>query len=474
MDGTSPLSTPDPPTQRAAQPPARVVVVGAGFAGLAAARALTARRGPGSPEGIEATIVDRNNFHTFLPLLYQVATAGLEPGDVAYPVRTVFRRRQGVQFRHADVVGIDVDGRRVHLDDGAALSYDHLIVASGAAANYFDVDGAAEHALPLYMLSDARRLRNQLLATLESADAHPDRFDGAAPGFVVVGAGPTGVETAGALVELLQVAVRRDRLRLDAERTRVVLVDMVDRVLPGSRPDASRYAEQSLRRRGVDVRLGDGVAAVEHHCVRLRSGVRIPASLVVWAGGVTVAGTPADGLPGERGRNGRVAVGEDLSLPRHPEVHVVGDAAAVPDGRGGLCPQLAQVAIQSGRHAGRQVRRLGAGLTPEPFTYLDKGTMATIGRRAAVAEVPHLPTIRGTVGWLAWLGLHLVYLIGFRNRLMVLLNWLWRYIDWPSGPRVIVADPHARPAPRPTSTPGDVGSARPDGEPPPPGGQVVS
>lgn len=457
MDGTSPPSTGHGRAGGSIGPAAVrvVVVVGAGFAGLAAARALTARRGPGSPDGIEVTVVDHNNFHTFLPLLYQVATAGLEPGDVAYPVRTVFRRRDGVQFRHAGVAGFDTTGRRVLLDDGTSLPYDHLIVASGATANYFGIDGAAEHALPLYVLADARCLRNQLLATLESADAHPDRFDGGAPAFVVVGAGPTGVETAGALVELLQVAVRRDRLRLDAERTRVVLVDMGDRVLPGFRPAAGRYAERSLRRRGVEVRLGDGVAAVEPGCVRLHSGTRVPASVVVWAGGVTVAGTAADGLPGTRGRGGRVVVGEDLSLPGHPDIHVVGDAAAVPDGHGGLCAQLAQVAIQSGRHAGRQVRRRRAGLAAEAFAYRDKGIMATIGRRAAVAEVPHVPTVRGTVGWLAWLGLHLVYLIGFRNRLMVLLNWLWRYVDWPSGPRVIVADHPTRPAPEPWVPPPD-------------------
>lgn len=428
-------------------PAVRVVVIGAGFAGLAAARALVARRGPGSAAGLEVTIVDRNNFHTFLPLLYQVATAGLEPGDVAYPVRTIFRRRGSVLFRHAAVVGIDVAGRRVLLDDGVALPYDHLVVSSGATANFFGVPGASENALPLYVLADARRLRNQLLTVLEAVDAHPERYGGGAPSFVVVGAGPTGVETAGALVELLQVAVRRDRLRLDAERTRVTLVDMGDRVLPGFRDDASHYARSTLERRGVAVRLGAGVAAVEADSVALTSGERLPAAVVVWAGGVTVAGTAADGLPGERAHGARVVVGEDLALPGHPEISVVGDAAAVPDGQGGLCPQLAQVAIQSGRHAGRQVRCRLAGVPTEPFRYRDKGTMATIGRRAAVAQVPHVPTVRGTIGWLAWLGLHLVYLIGFRNRLMVLLNWCWRYVDWPSGPRVIVADHRPPPGP---------------------------
>jgi NADH dehydrogenase len=259
---------------------------------------------------------------------------------------------------------------------------------------------------------------------------------------VVVGGGPTGVETAGALLELVAVSVRRDRLRIDPERTRVVLVDVAERLLSGFSETAGRYAADTLRSRGVEVHLGERVAEVTENGVRLSDGTTVPADAVVWAGGVTVTGTLADGLPVEQAGGGRVVVGPDLSVPGRPEVFVVGDAAAAPLGRGrpGTAPQLAQGAIQSGRHAGQEVLRRVEGATPEPFAYRDKGVMATIGRHAAVAELPRLPTVGGTLGWLAWLGLHLVYLIGFRNRLVVLLNWTWRYFDWPSGPRLIVAD----------------------------------
>lgn len=418
----------------AAVPGPRVAVLGAGFAGLAAARRL-------SRTEAQVTVIDQHNFHTFLPLLYQVATAGLEPADVAYPVRTIFGRADNVEFRHGRVVGCDLDRREVRLDGGDAVGYDQLIVATGAAVAYFGVAGAREGALPLYTLHDARRLRNRLLGVLEEVDAHPERFDDGAPCFVVVGGGPTGVETAGAIVELLAVCERRDRLRLDPERTRVVLVDAGDRLLPGFRSVAGRYAADTLRARGVEVRLGAKVAGVTDAEVRFADGTSLAGAVVVWAAGLSVDGTLAASLDLERGAGGRVAVRDDLSVPGHPEVFVVGDAAAVPAAPGAsACPQLAQVAIQSGRHAGAQALGRMRGEPTEPFRYLDKGIMAAIGRRSAVAQLPVGPVWRGTIGWLAWLGLHLVYLIGFRNRLQVLLNWCWRYLDWPSGPRLIVGD----------------------------------
>jgi NADH dehydrogenase len=416
------------------QSPARVVVVGGGFGGLSAARALAGR-------AIDVTVIDRHNFHTFEPLLYQVATAGLEPADVAYPVRAIFGREPNITFRHGKVTGVDLDRRVVTIDDGSTLDYDYLIVATGATAAFFGIDGAAQNARPLYTLRDARLLRNHLLATLETADAHPERFDGG-PTFVVVGGGPTGVEMAGALGELISVAILRDRLRIDPARSKVILLDMGDRLLPTFAEAASRYALDSLRGRGVDVRLGTGVSEVTGEGVRLADGSTIDADAVIWAAGITVDGTLASSLPVPRTRGGRVEVEPDLSLAGHPEVFVIGDAAAAPMGHGRqeTTPQLAQGAIQGGRHAGKQVLRRLAGHETLPFAYKNKGIMATIGRRAAVAEIPRVPVIRGTLGWLAWLGLHLVYLIGFRNRLVVLLNWTWRYFDWPSGPRLIVAD----------------------------------
>jgi NADH dehydrogenase len=418
----------------------RVVVVGAGFGGLAAARALAGRP-------IDTVLVDRHNFHTFQPLLYQVATAGLEPADVAYPVRAIFGREPNIGFRCGTVTGIDLDGRVVEMADGSRLDYDHLVVASGATVAFFGIQGAAEHARPLYTLRDARLLRNHLLGVLEEADAHPERFDGG-PCFVVVGGGPTGVETAGALVELLAVAVRRDRLRIDPARTKVVLLDVAERLLTGFEAHAGSYARATLESRGVEVRLGQAVEDVGPNSVRLTDGSTVTAHAVIWAAGITVAGTLAASLPGPSSRQGRVQrvqVEADLSLPGHPEVFVVGDAAAAPLGPGrlGVVPQLAQGAIQGGRHAGEQILRRVNGQATLPFAYRDKGIMATIGRRAAVAQIPHLPVVRGTLGWLAWLGLHLVYLIGFRNRLVVVVNWSWRYFDWPSGPRLIVADVEA-------------------------------
>ncbi len=413
----------------------RVVVIGCGFAGLNAARQLARRP-------VQVTLVDQHNFHTFQPLLYQVATAGLDPSDVAYPVRTIVRRAPNIVFRHGAVASVELGTRRVTLTDGATVDYDHLIVGTGATAGFFGITGASEHALPLYTLRDARRLRNAVLATLEAADARPEDYDGGAPTFVVVGGGATGVETAGALMELLDVSVRQDRLRIDPRRTRVLLLDAGDRLLAGFSTALGRYASDTLRSRGVIVRLGEPVQEVTPTGVRLVGGEWIDAAVVVWAGGVTVDGTLGGALAVDHGRGGRVAVEDDLSLAGHPEVFVAGDAAAVPaaPGRSDPCPQLAQVAIQSGAHAARQILRRQAGEPTRPFTYRDKGMMATIGRGAAVTEFPGGLVLRGFLGWLAWLGLHIVYLIGFRNRLIVLLNWWWRYVNWPGGPRLIDAD----------------------------------
>ena len=433
----------------------RVVIVGGGFAGLAAARRLV-------DEPVDVEVVDQHNFHTFQPLLYQVATAGLDPADVAYPIRTVLRRAPNARFVHGRVFGFDLAARLVLLEDDRSLSYDYLIVASGATAAVFGVPGVAEHALFLYSLDDARIVRNQVLAALERSDAAaPDEKPASV--IVVVGGGPTGVETAGAMSELIDIVIRHDGLRLDPRRTRVVLLDAKERLLPGFAPVASAYAERILRARGVEVRLGLGVDAVSAAGVTLVGGELVTASVVIWAAGVTVDGTVAAGLPGRRGPGGRIVVDTDLSLPGHPEAFVAGDAAAVPGpdsavpgerqlqqgGTQRLLPQLAQVALQSGDHAACQVISRREGYPTTSFVYHDKGVMATIGRRSAVAQLPHGVIVRGSVGWIAWLVLHLVYLIGFRNRVVVLVNWIWRYFRWPSGPRLIIGDVPARPIAEP-------------------------
>ncbi len=416
------------------------MVIGAGFAGLSATRHLR-------DQPVAVTIVDHHNFHTFQPLLYQVATAGLDPADVAYPVRTIFGREPNVIFRHGRAQSVDVDTRQVGLADGTTLDYDQLIVATGATTGFFSVPGAPQHALPLYTLSDARRLRNTVLGCLEAADAHPEDFDGGAPTFVVVGGGATGVEISGRCSSCSTCrfagtgsastpsAPRSSSSKPATDSSPVSKKRRVAtprrRCAPGGRRPAPYGGGRGHRRR----RSASGTATT------------LQAAAVVWAGGVTVDGTLAATLPTGHGRGGRVALEPDLSVAGHPEVFVVGDAGAVPWGpaRPEACPQVAQVAIQSGKHAARQIVRRLQGQSTTAFSYHDKGLMATIGRHAAVAQLRRGPILRGTLGWLAWLGLHLVYLVGFRNRVVVLVNWAWRYLDWPSGPRLIVADVDADP-----------------------------
>ncbi|MDE3222912.1 MAG: FAD-dependent oxidoreductase, partial [Acidobacteriota bacterium] len=287
--------------------------------------------------------------------------------------------------------------------------------------------------------ADARKLRNRLLLSLERADVQAEHAS-VALNYVVVGGGPTGVETAGALSELIGVAIKRDGLQLDATKVRVRLIDLAPRLLTAFPESASKYAKKELESMGVDIEFGRSVVEVEEHALRFADGERLEAAAVIWAAGVTASGTLATDLQASSGPGGRVRVASDLRVLESTNVWAVGDGAAVPDGNGAYCPQLAPVAIQSGKHCARQIVRVLAGQATEPFVYKNKGIMATIGRRAAVAKLPVGGVIRGTLGWLAWLGLHLWYLVGFRNRLRVMINWTWRYFDWPSGPRLIVAD----------------------------------
>jgi NADH:ubiquinone reductase (H+-translocating) len=431
----------DSPDNVVARP--HVVVVGGGFAGVSTVKHL-------ANQPVRVTLIDRHNFHAFLPLLYQVATAGLEPADVAYPIRTIFGHAKNVRVRHARVKSVDRERNVVVLEDDTEIAYDHLVVATGAIATFFDIPGARNFAMPLYTLANARRLRNRLLRALEDADVAAESGP-VSLNFVVVGGGPTGVETSGALSELIDVAIRRDGLQLDPTRVRVKLVDVAPRLLTAFPESASAYAKKVLEKKRVDIDLGRSVVEVEERAIRFSDGERLEAAAVVWAAGVTAIGTLANVLEEKSGPSGRALVNSDLTILGSSNVWSVGDAAAIPNAKpddidtGPFLPPLVPLAIQSGKHCAKQILRVVHGQPTQPFRFHDKGIMATIGRRAAVAKLPHVGVIKGTLGWFAWLGLHLWYLVGFRNRLRVLINWMWRYFDWPSGPRLIVADAETAP-----------------------------
>ena len=409
----------------------RVVVIGAGFGGLAVVKGL--RDAP-----VDVVLVEANTFHTFQPLLYQVATAGLGADDVAYAVRGVFRRQRNVEVRMARATAVDVDARLVRLDVGGDLEYDTLVLAAGAVTASFGVDGVDDYAFPLKTLDDALDLRDHVLGRFERAHDDPSLVDDGALNVVVCGGGPTGVEMAGGLMELFTKVLRRDFPSLPVERARVVLVEAAERLLPPFSPGSSERARATLARRGVEVVLGVGVERVEPTRVYLADGAIVPAHTVVWATGVT-GGSLARTLRVSLTRAGRIEVGDDLSVPDHPEVFAIGDAAASrSDGGSAPLPQVAQPAIQGGRHVARQIVRRLAGRPTEPFHYHDKGSMATIGRHDAVADFPNGWRLSGFVGWVSWLGLHLVYLMGFRNRLAVLVNWSWNYVTYDHSARTLV------------------------------------
>ena len=419
-----------------------VVVVGAGFAGLAAVRRLAyaAERIP-----LRVTLVDRHNHHTFQPLIYQAATASLEPHSIGQNLRSELRGLP-VEVLYATVEDVDVEARRVHLVDDDPIAYDVLVLAAGAETASFGVEGVEEHAFPLKWLSQATRLREHLLATFERLDAAWLRSE--SPGsdrtvpnadstFVIAGAGPTGVELAGALAELIHRVIGRDHPGVRPEGTRVVLVEMGDDVLAPFQAESRRYVRDALEARGVEVRTGTAVEEVGADFVRLDDGEVIPTRTVVWTAGVQ-ANPLASALGAEQTGGGRLVVDDDLRLAGRDDVFVVGDLAGATDGHGELLPQVAPVAIQQGRHAALQAVRHLRGRPTEPFHYHDKGQMVTIGRHAAVAELAGDRTLFGTPGWFAWLGLHLLTIAGFRNRMSTLLNWSYNYAAVDRAARLIL------------------------------------
>ncbi len=417
----------------------QVVIVGAGFGGLAAAKAL-------ADAAVDITVVDKRNHHTFQPLLYQVATAGLGVDDICYATRGVFHRQRNARAIQGQVVDVDFDQQLVHLVDGAPLPYDHLVLALGAVTADYGVPGVREHAFGLKNAEEARTIRTHVLRRFEAADRTDNPQTAAAATTVVIaGGGPTGVEMAGGFAELFHRVLRRDFAELNLNQARVVLVEGQDRLLSSFSPKLSMKARKRLESMGVEVLLNTQVASVSEHSVELDNGSLLAADTLVWAAGVR-AHPLAEQLGLETTRGGRVVVDHYLRLPQHPEVFVIGDLAASPLADGDMVPQVAPGAIQGGNHAAKAIAASLLGVDAEPFGYKDKGSMATIGRNAAVVQLPSGIKVSGFLGWTAWLALHLVMLIGFRNRANVLVNWAWNYLTYDRGSRLIIEpDPNDPP-----------------------------
>jgi len=407
-----------------------VVVVGAGFGGLNAARAL--RRAP-----VQVVLVDRNNYHLFQPLLYQVATAGLEPEEIARPARAILRGQKNFDFRMVDVTRVDFAAKRLETSAGP-ISYDFLVLAPGGETNFFGLESMQRHGLGLKDIPDAIAIRNHVLTCFEQAMLEPDAEKRRELlTFIVVGGGPTGVEIAGALSELIRLVLVKDYPRLNIKDVRILLLEATDRLLAAMPERLRAAAGKTLWRKYVEVRFGAVVADYDGQRLRLKSGEVIPAQTVIWAAGVRASALNAT-LGVAPGRQGRNPVEPTLQVPGHPEVFMIGDAAYL-EQDGEPLPMVAPVAIQMGQFVARNIKRQVRGQALEPFRYRDQGTLATIGRNAAVANVYGIKAT-GFLAWVMWLGIHIIQLIGFRNKLFVLINWAWDYFFYERAARLITRD----------------------------------
>jgi NADH:quinone reductase (non-electrogenic) len=410
----------------------RVAIVGAGFGGLEAARRLAS-----AP--VEITLIDRHNYHLFQPLLYQVATAALSPADIAAPIRHILRDQKNAVILLDEVTGVDLAARRIVLRGAGSMHFDYLVLATGSVYTYFGHADWPRFAPGLKSIDDATYIRRRVLLAFEKAET---TADAAARQrlmtFVLVGAGPTGVELAGALAELARAALADDFRRINPRSARILLVEAGPHVLAGFPDRLSRFAERALARMGVELLLNTPIRAVDA-CGVTAKGEHIEAATVIWCAGVQA--TPvAQWLGLAPGKGGTVAVAPDLSVPGHPEVFVIGDAALVADARGKPLPGVATVAQQEGRYVAELIRCRATGATlPPPFRYHDKGALATIGRSAAVADLPWLK-LTGWLAWVLWGIVHIYGLIGFRNRMAVFLNWVWAWLTYARGARLITGD----------------------------------
>jgi len=408
----------------------KVIIIGTGFGGLEVARGLAGAH-------VRVLLLDRNNYQTFWPLMYQVATAALEPQAIAFPVRGVIRRMRNLLFRVVTVQQIDL-ARQLVVTDRGTLTYDELVVSAGSTNNFFGLQGIEQQGFGFKDLPEALVLRNHVIQCFERAATEMDAHERERlRTFIVVGGGPTGVELAGALAELVRHVIRRDFPRLDISAAKVLLVEMADRLLLAFPEELSRKAAQDLRELGVDVRLRTSVTGYQEGELRIKDGDVIPTRTVVWAAGVQASPlAKALGVPLQRG--GRVPVTRSLHLEGYPNVWVIGDMAYLEDPDGQPYPQLATVAMQQGKLVSRNILRKQQGRALDPFQYIDKGSMATIGRRRAVAHIWGR-NFSGPIAWLLWLAVHLLYLIGIRNRIMVLINWAYNYLTHDRGARATIA-----------------------------------
>jgi len=408
-----------------------VVIVGAGFGGLEAAQRL-------SKAPVRITLIDKHNYHLFQPLLYQVAIAGLVPSQIAYPVRTIFRRQANLEFRLGEVTHIDFDAQFIQLD-GSVIAYDTLILAVGGRTDFFGMNSLQEHSLQLKDVESAVDTRNHLLKMFELASREVDaQKRRELLTFTVVGGGPTGVETAGALAELINLVMVKDYPSLDLKEVRVIQLEAADHLMESFPEKLRKTTVDLLRKKNVEVVLNTKVVDFNGRKITLGNGDSIDTRTMIWTAGVR-AEKLTDTLAAEKGRGGRMIVQPTLQHPDHPQVYVIGDSAYLVDENGQPLPMLATVAQQQAQHAAGNIRRGLEGRAPEPFTYKDPGLLATIGRNAAVARLWGI-SFSGWPAWLIWVGLHVYRLIGFRNRLVVILNWAWDYFFYESQVRLITKE----------------------------------
>ncbi len=415
-----------------------VIILGVGFGGMGAQKTLR-------DANVKVTLVDKHDYHTFQPLLYQVATEELSPEQVGFPIRDLLHHRENVGFHQAVVASVDLAAKTITSDTGVSVHYDYLILALGAVVNFFQIPGADQFAFPLYTMNDAIRLKEHILKIFETVDKNPSLVDDGALNFCVVGGGATGVEVSGALADLFHSDMKEDYPNLPVDRAQVLLYEGSPHVLGSFKPELQQYARKSLEERGVNVQTGVHVRSVGTTSIELATGETVKTQTLIWGAGLQ-ANPIVHSLGIELVHGDRIPVGPDLQVKDHPGVFAIGDIAVMTDGKTGKpLPGLGATALQAGYHVGETIKRLVEGKPTEPFSYFDKGTMAQIGRGAAVIELPTGQTMTGRLAWVAWLGVHLTLLNGAEQKISTLVDWGWSLLTREHGKRMILNDEEAAP-----------------------------